>query len=37
MRLMDKLRARMPTREQIIANRWLSWLGPWLNQTKLWH
>ena len=37
MRLMDKLRARMPTREQITANRWLGWLGPWLNQTKLWH
>lgn len=37
MRLMDKLRARMPTREQIAGNRWLAWLGPWLHQTKLWH
>jgi len=37
MRLMDKIRARMPTREQIAANRWLGWLGPWLHQTKLWH
>jgi len=37
MRFMDKLRARLPTREQIAANRWLGWLGPWLHQTKLWH
>lgn len=37
MRLMDKIRARMPTREQITGNRWLGWLAPWLHQTKLWH
>lgn len=37
MRVMDKLRARLPTREQIAGNRWLAWLGPWLHQTKLWH
>ena len=37
MRFMDKLRSRTPTREQIAANHWLGWLGPWLHQTKLWH
>ncbi|OGB33726.1 MAG: hypothetical protein A3F78_12220 [Burkholderiales bacterium RIFCSPLOWO2_12_FULL_61_40] len=37
MTLLQKLRARCPTREQISANRWLAWLGPWLHQPKLWH
>jgi uncharacterized protein (DUF2062 family) len=37
MRLLDKLRTRMPSREQIAGTRWLSWLGPWLHHTKLWH
>lgn len=37
MSLLEKLRARLPTREQISRNRWLAWLGPWLQQPKLWH
>jgi uncharacterized protein (DUF2062 family) len=37
MRLREKLRQRLPTREQIHNNRWLAWLGPWLHQPKLWH
>jgi uncharacterized protein len=37
MNLSQRLRARIPTREQIAANRWLAWLGPWLHTPKLWH
>ena len=37
MSLLEKLRARLPTREQISRNRWLAWLGPLLQQPKLWH
>lgn len=37
MSLLERLRARIPTREQISRNRWLAWLGPWLHQPKLWH
>ncbi len=37
MRLREKLRQHIPTREQIHNNRWLAWLGPWLHQPKLWH
>ncbi|TVO59031.1 DUF2062 domain-containing protein [Denitromonas halophila] len=32
-----RLRAKVPTREQIQANRWLSWLAPWLGHPRLWH
>ena len=32
-----RLRAKVPTREQIQANRWLGWLAPWLGHTRLWH
>ena len=37
MSLLERLRARIPTREQISRNRWLAWLAPWLHQPKLWH
>lgn len=37
MKLRDRLRALTPNREQIHANRWLAWLGPWLHHPKLWH
>ncbi|MBG6071651.1 MULTISPECIES: DUF2062 domain-containing protein [unclassified Polaromonas] len=37
MSLLDRLRARIPSRQQISRNRWLAWLGPWLDQPKLWH
>ena len=37
MSLLERLRARIPTLEQISRNRWLAWLGPWLQQPKLWH
>lgn len=36
MSLLDKLRARIPTRDEITASRWLAWLGPWLKHPKLW-
>lgn len=37
MRLRERLRALMPTREHIYNNRWLAWLGPRLSHPKLWH
>ncbi|NDP39700.1 MAG: DUF2062 domain-containing protein [Rhodoferax sp.] len=37
MTLLDRLRARFPTRAQINQNRWLAWLNPWLHHPKLWH
>lgn len=36
MRVRERLRRLLPTREQLQANRWLRWLGPWLNQPALW-
>jgi uncharacterized protein len=33
----NRLRARIPSRDEISRNRWLAWLRPWLNQPKLWH
>ncbi|MCZ4304127.1 DUF2062 domain-containing protein [Zoogloeaceae bacterium G21618-S1] len=32
-----RFRAKVPTREQIQANRWLAWLAPWLGHPRLWH
>jgi len=32
-----RLRALVPTREQIMANRWLRWLHPFLAHPRLWH
>jgi len=29
--------SRLPTPEQILGNRWLAWLRPWLKEPKLWH
>lgn len=37
MTLGERLRARIPTREQIHSHRWLAWLVPWLGHPKLWH
>ncbi len=37
MRLLQRLRDRVPSRAQILRNRWLAWLQPWLNHPKLWH
>lgn len=37
MSLLERLRALIPTREQIHGNRWLAWLAPWLHDSKLWH
>lgn len=37
MSLSQRLRARIPNREQIARNRWLAWLRPWLQHPKLWH
>ena len=33
----ERLRQILPTRQQILANRWLSWLAPWLDHPALWH
>lgn len=30
-------RRLMPTREALLASRWLRWLVPWLGHPKLWH
>ena len=32
-----RLRGKVPTREQILTNRWLAWLAPWLGHPRLWH
>jgi uncharacterized protein (DUF2062 family) len=37
MSLLQRLRSRLPSREQIARNRRLAWLGPWLHSPKLWH
>jgi hypothetical protein len=37
MSLLQRLRTRLPSREQIVRNRWLAWLGPCLHSPKLWH
>lgn len=36
-RLNSRLRALIPTREQIMENRWLAWLRPFLAHPQLWH
>lgn len=36
-RLASRLRALIPTREQIMENRWLAWLRPFLAHPRLWH
>lgn len=33
----ERLRQVVPTRQQILANRWLRWLAPWLDHPALWH
>lgn len=35
--MLERLRALIPTREQIGNNRWLRWLSPYLGHPKLWH
>lgn len=37
MGLLQRLRQHIPSREQLLANRWLAWLGPWLHHPQLWH
>jgi uncharacterized protein (DUF2062 family) len=34
---MQRLRAQVPSREELEANRWLKVLAPYLADTKLWH
>ncbi|MBK9019855.1 MAG: DUF2062 domain-containing protein [Sulfuritalea sp.] len=34
---MQRLRAAVPSREELEANRWLKVLAPYLADTKLWH
>lgn len=33
----SRLRSLIPTREQIMQNRWLAWLHPFLAHPQLWH
>jgi len=33
----DRIRRWLPTPEAVRSNRWLRWLGPLLNQPRLWH
>lgn len=35
--LIQRLRARVPSREELEANRWLRVLAPYLADTKVWH
>lgn len=35
--LVQRLRAALPSREQVLANRWLRWLAPRLQHPRLWH
>lgn len=35
-RFTSRLRSLIPTREQIMANRWLAWLRPFLAHPQLW-
>jgi uncharacterized protein len=32
-----RLRSTVPSREQLLANRWLRWLAPHLSHPRLWH
>ena len=32
-----RLRGLLPSREALLANRWLRWLSPWLAHPRLWH
>lgn len=34
---LQRLRERISGRDQILKNRWLGWLQPWLGYPKLWH
>ena len=35
--MLERLRSRIPSREQITGNRWLRWLVPFLGHLRLWH
>ncbi|NJD36367.1 MAG: DUF2062 domain-containing protein [Betaproteobacteria bacterium] len=35
--MLERLRSHIPTREQIVGNRWLRWLAPYLGHPRLWH
>lgn len=35
--MLERLRSHIPTREQIVDNRWLRWLTPYLGHPRLWH
>ena len=37
MTLLERLRQQIPTREQMTASPWLSWLYPLLQHPRLWH
>jgi uncharacterized protein (DUF2062 family) len=34
--MLERLRSHIPTREQIVGNRWLRWLAPHLGHPRLW-
>lgn len=35
--MLERLKRFLPSRDQLNQNRWLRWLGPWLNHPRLWH
>lgn len=35
--MLDRFKRLIPSREAIEKNRWLRWMGPWLNHPRLWH
>jgi uncharacterized protein len=35
--MLARFRSHLPTREKIINNRWLKWLGPRILHPQLWH
>lgn len=34
--MLDSLRSHLPSREQLLQNRWLGWLAPFLGHPRLW-
>lgn len=35
--MLARLKRLIPSRDAIEKNRWLRWMGPWLNHPRLWH
>ena len=35
--MLERLKKLLPSKDSLHSNRWLRWLGPWLNHPRLWH